>query len=150
MFKIIILFLLSMSLSFASTQTTTKVSTRTGDFPAREMKAQNKKIVTLVAKEISQTLPQKIDKYTTLSKVVAIDTTLVYTFLINTGAKSDAIIQKEDRSRMKAAVTIEVCQSSRKFLEAGINTSYLYLSEKTKVQLFRFDISQSDCIGLVH
>jgi len=138
------------TLAIASAENTSGIQTRTGDFPVHEMKTQNKKIVSLVAKEISQTLPQVIDKYTTLSSVVAKDITLVYTFNINTGSKSDTVVKKEDRSRMKKAVTVGVCQSSRKFLEAGINTSYVYLSAKTKVELFRFDISQKDCIGLVH
>jgi len=50
---------------------------------------------------------------------------------------------------MKKAVTTGVCQSSRKFLAAGINTSYSYISAKSKAELFRFDITQADCIGLL-
>ena len=138
------------SLSLASEQTTSSTPTRTGDFPDVQMKMQKEDIVKLVATEITQTLPQIVDKYTTLASVVAKDTTLVYTFEINTGSKSDESIQKEDRSRMKKAVTTGVCQSSRKFLEAGINTSYLYVSAKSKVELFKFDISHSNCTGLVN
>lgn len=145
------LFLLSLSLSvaFANTQTATSTPTRTGDFPAKEMVMQKKEITQLVAAEISQTLPQTVDKYTTLSSVKAQDENLIYTFEINTGSKSDEAVQKEDRTRMKKAVTRGVCQSSRKFLEAGINTSYLYISAKSKVTLFRFDISGKNCTGLI-
>lgn len=137
------IFLLSLSLSFSLLASDTP--SRTGIFPQKEMKNQNKEIAQLVAKEISSTLPQIIDKYTTLSSVKNKDTTLVYTFEIDTGTKSDETVQKEDRTRMKQAVTTGICQSSRKFLEAGINTSYVYVSAKTKVHLFQFDIAQKDC-----
>lgn len=118
---------------------------RTDEFPKKEMKSQNKDIVQLVSKEISSTLPQRIDKYTTLLSVKGIDTTLFYNFEINTGSKSDKFVQNEDRTRMRKAVTKGVCQSSRKFLEAGINTSYIYTSAKSKAHLFQFDITLKDC-----
>ena len=123
---------------------------RTQEFPKKEMKSQNKEIVQLVSKEISQTLPQKIDKYTTLVSVSGIDTTLVYNFEINTGAKSDEAVKNEDRSRMEKAITNGVCQSSSKFLEAGINTSYVYKSAKSKANLFQFDVEQKDCINSIN
>ena len=109
------------------------------------MKSQNKEIVQLVSAEISQTLPQVVDKYTTLVSVTGVGTTLLYKFEINTGSKSDEAIKNEDKSRMKKAITEGVCQSSEKFLLAGINTSYIYISSKTKVHLFQFDISLKDC-----
>ena len=123
---------------------------RTQEFPKDEMKSQNKNIVQLVSKEISETLPQKIDKYTTLVSVKGVETTLVYNFEINTGAKSDETVKSEDRSRMKKAVTTGICQSSSKFLEAGINTSYVYISAKSKANLFQFDIQQKDCINSIN
>ena len=119
---------------------------RTDEFPEKEMKSQNKDIVKLVSKEISRALPQKIDKYTSLISVTGINTTLVYTFEINTGSKSDETVKNEDRSRMKKAVTKGICQSSRKFLEAGISTSYIYISAISKAHLFQFDVKQKDCI----
>jgi hypothetical protein len=114
-------------------------------FPTKEMHAQNKTIATLVAKEISQTLPQVVDKYTTLVEIHANDLILVYTFEINSDAKSDDAIKKEDKSRMKKAIFSGVCQSSSKFLAIGINTSYVYINAKTKAPLFQFDITQEDC-----
>jgi len=137
------LILLSLCISLVASD----IPTRTGTLPQKEMKSQNKEIASLVAKEISSTLPQVIDKYTTLSSVKSEDATLIYTFEINTGAKSDEAIKKQDRSRMKEAVTTGVCQSSKKFLDAGINTSYVYINAKTKVRLFQFDIAQKDCIA---
>ncbi|WP_415398194.1 hypothetical protein [Sulfurimonas sp. CS5] len=139
----IFLILISLSIALVASD----IPTRTGTFPQKEMKAQNKEIARLVAKEISSTLPQTIDKLTTLASVKNKDTTLIYTFEINTGAKSDEAIKKEDRTRMKQAVTAGICQSSKKFLEAGIDTSYVYVNAKTKVRLFQFDITQKDCIS---
>ncbi len=122
------------------------IPTRTGTFPDKEMKSQNKEIAKLVAEEISSTLPKVVDKYTTLISVKSDNLTLVYTFEIKTGSKSDDTIIKEDHSRMKKAITTGVCQSSNKFLAVGINTSYIYVSAKTSAQLFRFDISQKNCV----
>nr|WP_321265946.1 hypothetical protein [uncultured Sulfurimonas sp.] len=136
-------FLILASLSFALFAA--DIPTKTGVFPQKEMKSQNKEIAKLVAQEIQSTLPQVVDKYTTLTSVTNKGTTLVYTFEINTGVKSDEAIKKEDRTRMKEAVTEGICQSSEKFLKAGINTSYIYVSAKTKAHLFQFDVSQKDC-----
>ena len=136
----IFLILISLSIfAFAS-------QTKTGVFPDKQMKAQNTKIAKLAAKEISNTLPQKIDKYTTLTSMKSDETTIIYIFEINTGAISDESVKKEDHSRMEKAVKAGVCQSSKKFLEAGIKTSYIYKSAKSKAKLFQFNISQKDCI----
>ncbi|MBU1927929.1 hypothetical protein KKG77_02905 [bacterium] len=121
---------------------------RVEDLPQKEMISQNKLIVDLFVEEISKTLPKEIDKYTQLSKVTSEDVTLIYTFEINAETKSDEAIKKEDRTRMKKSVTQGICQSSKRFLDAQINISYLYLSAKTKAELFRFDVTQKECINL--
>jgi len=138
------LLLISLSLTLFSSE----IQSRTGTFPAKEMKSQNKEIVRMVVEEISSTLPQKIDKYTELTAIKADETTMIYYFEINTGSKSDETVKNEDRSRMKKAVTKGVCQSAERFINAQINITYLYISAKTKNTLFRFDISQKDCIGI--
>jgi hypothetical protein len=140
------LILLALCVSLLASDTPTK----TGDFPEKEMKAQNKEIAKLVAEEISSTLPQVVNKFTTITSVKSQDTTIVYTFEINTGAKSDETVRNEDRTKMSQAITTGICQSSSKFLQAGINTTYLYVSAKTKANLFRFDISQKDCPVVVN
>ncbi|QFR48725.1 hypothetical protein FJR48_02915 [Sulfurimonas lithotrophica] len=124
--------------------------TRTGEFPKEQMKIQAKEIAQRAAYSMNEGLPQTIDKYTELISVKAENTTMVFTFEINTGAKSDEAVRKEDHSRMQKAVTVGVCQQSQKFLESGINTSYVYTSAKTKKLLFKFDISQDKCKGLVN
>ena len=122
-----------------------ELQTQTREFPKQEMQKQNREIVKLSSEEISKTLPQKIDKYTTLTAVESKDTTLIYTFEINTGAKSDDAVRKEDRTRMQRAVTTGICQSASKFLEVQITISYVYVSAMSKAELFRFDVTQADC-----
>jgi hypothetical protein len=96
---------------------------QTRDLPVNELVKQNREIVKLASEEISKTLPQKVDSYTTLLKVEGKDTTLTYVFEINTGAKSDETVRKEDRTRMKEAITIGICKSSKRFLDAEIDIS---------------------------
>jgi len=141
------IFALVMSI-FLQTLCADSTHLQTQEFPKKEFQKQKKEIARMVAQEISKTLPQKIDKYTTLSAITSKDATLIYTFDINSGAKSDEAIIKEDHSRMQRAVTKGVCQSSRKFLEAGINTRYIYRSAKSKKELFVFNITQDTCLHL--
>ena len=142
--KNILFILIALNVTLFSSE----IKTRTGEFPAKEMKSQNREIVRMVVEEISSTLPQKIDKYTSFTAIKAEDTTMIYHFEINTGSKSDDTVKKEDRTRMKKAVTKGVCQSAKRFIDAQINISYIYSSAATKTELFRFDISQKDCVGI--
>ena len=119
---------------------------QTREMPQVEMQKQNYEIVELAANELNKTLPQTIDKYTKLVKIEGKDTTLLYVYEINTGVKSDEAVQKEDKTRMKEAVTYGICRSSKRFLDAQISISYLYVSATSKVKLFRFDVSQTDCL----
>jgi hypothetical protein len=118
------------------------------DDMAAKIKKQNIQIVQMAAKEISNQLPQKIDNYTELVKIEGKDESLLYTFEINTGSKSDEAVIKEDRSRMQKAVTHGICNSSARFLQSGIDISYIYKSAKSKKELFRFDVSKKDCANL--
>ena len=115
------------------------------EYPLTEVQKQNRHIVKLAAEEFGRNLPQKVDNYTTLIQIKGKDTTLIYIFEINTGAKSDEAMRKEDRTRMLKAVTNGVCQSSKRFLDAHINISYIYRSAKSKEELFRFTIKREDC-----
>ncbi|MDD2448525.1 MAG: hypothetical protein PHS42_04440 [Sulfurimonas sp.] len=139
MHKIIFMVIFS-TLLFSS-----EIQTRPGVLPEKEMQAQNVIIAEMVVKETSKSLPQVVDKYTTLASVKNQGATLIYTFEINTGSKSDEAVRKEDRTRMKEAVTMGVCKTTYKFLQAGIDTSYVYISEKSKAKLFEFNISLEDC-----
>lgn len=118
------------------------------EFPQKELKKQNIQIATMAAQAMSKNLPQKIDQYTTLRSVKNDNSTLIYTFVISSNTKSDKEIIREDHSRMQKAITEGICQSSQRFLKAGINTSYIYVSKKTDSPLFRFDITQAKCTNL--
>ncbi len=139
-----LLFVQNMSAS----EVPSKPSIQQVDMPNKEMIAQNKKIVSLAAQEMSKTLPQKIDQYTQLLQIAAKGTILEYLFEINTGAKSDETVRKEDRSRMEQAITQGICTRSKRFLDAQIRISYVYRSAASKAELFRFDITQEKCAKL--
>ena len=138
MYKLILYFVLGTFLSANGLQTQ--------EMSTDEMKKQNRIIVKLASEEMSKTLPQNIDKYTTLQKVEGKDTKLIYIYEINTGAKSDESIRNEDRSRMQQAVTNGICKSSKRFLDAKIDIAYLYRSATSKEKLFVFNVSKKDCI----
>ena len=115
------------------------------ELSVKQLTEQNRKIVKLAADEMNKTLPQTVDKYTTLVQISAKETTLKYLFEINTSAKSDETIKAEDHARMEKAITEGVCRSSKRFLDAQIKISYVYRSASSKAELFHFDISQEKC-----
>jgi len=115
------------------------------EYPLDKMKEQNQKIIKMVVEEISKTLPQKVDKYTEMTKIRDENLTLIYTFEINTGAKSDEAIKKEDKPRMEKAISKGVCQSSKRFLDADITLTYEYMSSSTKKELFVFSMTKETC-----
>jgi len=115
------------------------------EYPAEKMREQNQKIINMVVEEISKTLPQKVDKYTEMTQIRDENLSLIYTFEINTGSKSDEAVKKEDKTRMKKAVTRGVCQSSKRFLDAGVTLTYEYMSAGTKEELFTFTMTPKIC-----
>ncbi len=113
---------------------------------ADKIKRQNIEVVKMTAEEIAGKLPQKVDNYTQLIKIVAKDENLIYTFEINTGVKKDETVISEEQDRMKSSVTQGLCRSSKRFLESGVQISYIYTSAISKNRLFRFDVNRQLCI----
>ena len=113
---------------------------------SKEMKSQNKQIVKLALDAIGKKLPQKVDNFTQLVGISSKDLNLIYTFEIFTGAKSDEFVAKDGKKRMEKNVKNGICQSSKRFLQADIDISYIYISKISKKVLFRFDVTKSDCI----
>ena len=138
------LILLSQSL-MATSVSTPELKMQAQELSIKQLTEQNRKIVKLAAEEMNKTLPQTVDKYTTLVQISAKETTLKYLFEINTGAKSDETVRAEDHARMEKAITEGVCRSSKRFLDAQIKISYLYRSAVSKAELFHFDITQKKC-----
>jgi predicted TIM-barrel fold metal-dependent hydrolase len=118
------------------------------DVSPQQLQKQNTQIVSLVAIELSKNLPQKIDEYTQFVNIKAKDANLIYTFVINTGAKSDSSVIKDDKKRMQNVVLNGVCRSSKRFMDAQITITYIYKSKSTNNILFKFDIKQEDCYKL--
>jgi hypothetical protein len=121
------------------------ISVQYQDVSQSKMQEQNKEIASMATKELSKNLPQKIDQFTTLQTIQNKNTTLLYTFLINDPKKSDEAIIKQDHSRMQKVITDGICKTSKRFLQAGINISYIYISAKSKKLLFKFDITKDKC-----
>jgi len=140
-----LLLTLFQQLLVADTTSLPNVKIDNREFPPKELQKQKNHIAHMVAQEIAKTLPQKVDKYTTLVDVQSDKALLIYTFELNVPSKSDAQIIQEDHTRMQRAITEGVCQSSEKFLTAGINTRYIYKSAQSKKELFRFDITRDIC-----
>jgi len=115
------------------------------DSTADKIRLQNQNVIKMAASEMSGQLPQKVDDYTQLVKIEAKDQVLAYTFEINTGAKSDEAIIKEDKTRMKNAVISGICNTSKRFLKSGIDISYIYTAAVSKGVLFQFNVNKNDC-----
>ena len=111
-----------------------------------QLKVQNKRIIKIVVDEISKKLPQRIDKYTEFVSIKDEDLTLVSTYEIATGEKTDEAVKREDKPRMEKFIVEGICKSSKRFLQADIHISYIYANAVTKVELFRFDVKPQDCI----
>ncbi len=118
------------------------------DVSPKQLQKQNKQVAQLAAEAESKNLPQIVDKYTKIISIKAVNTTMVYTFEINTGSKSDNTVIKEDHTRMKKAITQGICKSARRFMNAQITKVYIYKSAISKKELFRFNIKESDCIEI--
>ena len=114
----------------------------------KQIKLQNVKVMEAAIEAYSKNLPQKVDDYTTFTKVHSEGLTLIRTYEINTGAKSDDAVRAEDKSRMNEAVIYGVCTTSKRFLDSNINLTYLYKSAKSKEELFRIEITQKNCFDI--
>jgi len=143
MIKLFLIFSLISSNIFSS-----EMPLQSRELANKEMKSQNKHIVKLACAEMSKSLPKTIDKYTKLTTIQANEVTIEYIFEIDTGPKSDEAIKRDDHTRMREAVTIGTCKSSKRFLDADISLSYIYKNIKTKTELFRFDINKESCFKL--
>lgn len=111
----------------------------------KQMKVQNKNVIKYVIEAYSKKLPQKVDEYTSFVKIASDNLTLIYTFEINTGSKSDKAVIKDDYKRMSKMVRYGICKSSKRFLESDIDITYIYQSKTTKNELFKFDVTLNDC-----
>ena len=115
------------------------------DASTQAVEAQNKEVLKMAVSEISKKLPQKIDDYTALVDIKTTGQTLIYIYEINTGAKSDESVRREDKDRMSEAITRGSCTSSKRFLDSGIALTYIYNNANTKAELFEFHVTKQSC-----
>jgi len=113
--------------------------------PLSKLKIQNRQIVKSASEALSQGLPKRVDRFTSLESVKAKDTTLTFVFSLNVPNKSDEALEKEGKKRMRDRVTRGVCGSYKRFLDADIKVAYHYISAKSKKELFSFSIDKNKC-----
>ncbi len=140
--------LIVMMITFGQYAFANKLPVKNQDVSPQQLQKQNIQVTQLAVDAESKNLPQVIDKYTKIISIKAVDATMIYTFEINTGSKSDNAVIKEDHTRMKKAITQGICKSSRRFMNAQITKIYIYTSAISKKELFRFNIKESDCIDI--
>ncbi|RUM66121.1 MAG: hypothetical protein DSZ05_04835 [Sulfurospirillum sp.] len=110
-----------------------------------KVRLQNQNVVKKAAEGMNENLPQKVDPYTSLVKIEPKGERLIYIYELDVKGKSDDQLTKEGKVRMKAPVIRGICTSSRRFLDSGIDITYIYTSAKSKKKLFQFDVSKKDC-----
>ena len=116
-----------------------------GDLHVDKMRQQNLNVVKKAVEGIGKTLPQKVDAATTLERIESEGTRLIYTFVVDGGPKSDSALREEGKKRMAPIVKAGICQSSARFLQAGIDIRYRYLSKATGAEILRVDVNEKDC-----
>ncbi len=115
-----------------------------GDLSVDKLRAQNRIVVQKAAEGIGETLPQKVDPFTKLIAIDANGTRLIYTFEVNTGAKSDATLRKEG-ARIAPRILEGICRSADRFMQADISLTYRYISSASRAEVLRVDADKSKC-----
>ncbi len=116
-----------------------------GDMSVEMLRKQNLQVVHKAVEGLRETLPRKVDFYTTLVGVDSNGTQLIYTFEVDGGPKSDETLRKEGKERMAPRVKQGICQSAERFLKAGISIRYRYLSHTSKAEILQVDVAEKDC-----
>ncbi len=115
-----------------------------GDLSADKMREQNLNVVKKAVEGMRETLPQKVDDYTQLVAIDGNGTRLIYTFEVNTGAKSDETMRKEG-AKMAPRILEGICRSAERFMDADISLTYRYISSATRTEVLRVDADKSKC-----
>ena len=116
-----------------------------GDISVEKIREQNLNVVKKAVEGIGETLPQKVDRYTTLTGIDSNGTQLIYIFEVDGGIRSDEALREDGKKRMAPVVKEGICKSSKRFLQSDIDIRYRYLSKATKHEILRVDVSKEDC-----
>lgn len=149
-FKLFILSILTLSILSAGMDTTPfRQSLQLGgDLSIEKMKEQNINVVQKAVEGLSKNLPIEIDKSTRLVQVEGKGTRLIYTFEIKTAPKSEKELIKEGRTKVAPRVKKGLCHSADRFLQAGIDITYIYLNGATGNKILELNITKEDCPNL--
>jgi hypothetical protein len=118
-----------------------------GDLHVDKMREQNLNVVKKAVEGIGETLPQKIDPYTTMVRIESNGTKLIYTLEVDAGPKSDEALRSEGEKRIAPVVKRGICKSAERFLKAGIDIAYRYLNKATGNEILRVEVTEKDCPG---
>lgn len=106
-----------------------------------------KVLVDSMAQKINQSVPAKIDNYTTLTKVVPGDNGVaIFHYQITADAVKIAESGDTVKSFMKKLHTLTTCNKpeTKIFFDMGITISYNYSS--VEKELFSFSVTKEDCL----
>jgi len=125
-----------------------KLPVKNQDVSPQQLEKQNIEIAAMAATQLSKDLPKTINKFTKIVEIKAVGINLIYIYEINTGAKSDDAIIAEDRTKWEQIYVQNICKSSKRFIDAKIELSFIYKSAITKRKLFQFDVNQKKCFKI--
>ena len=148
--KLFTLLILTLSILSAGMDTTPfKQSLQLGgDLSIEKMREQNINVVQKAVEGLNQNLPVEIDRSTKLVKVEGKDTRLIYTFEIKTAPKSDKELIEEGRTKVAPRVKKGLCHSADRFLQAGIDITYIYQNSATGNTILELNVTKKDCPNL--
>jgi len=112
---------------------------------ANKQKQQNLEIVQKAVEGIGENLPQKVDRYTTLTGIESNGTRLIYIFEVDGGVRTDEALREDGKKRMAPVIKAGICSGSKRFLQADIEIRYRYLSKRSHAEILRVDVSKKAC-----
>jgi len=116
-----------------------------GDLEIDKMRMQNLNIVKKAVEGINKTLPQKVDNVTQLTHLDSNGTKLIYTFEVDIKEEDIDKVREKAKSSMAPRIRDGICKSSTRFLQAGIDISYRYISKKSKKELLIINVNDKSC-----
>jgi len=115
-----------------------------GDLEVDKIKMQNRQVVKKASEGLAETLPKRVDEYTTLVSVKGTDTRLIYRFEVDDPPKSDEEMKKRGID-MAPRILKGLCLSSRRFIDADIVMDYIYINKATGNEILEVVADKDIC-----
>jgi len=116
-----------------------------GDLEIDKMRMQNLNIVKKAVEGINKTLPQRVDRLTQLTHLDSNGTRLIYTFEVDTKDRDINKLREDAKKNIAPRIKRGICKDSTRFLQAGIDIRYRYISQKSKRELLVVDVDEKSC-----